>query len=50
MAGRLRCGDPPVLVRLQQEKLLFDLRTVFPEQDPLLLRALFAAAGGGTPQ
>lgn len=50
VAGRLRCGDPPVLVRLQQEKLLFDLRTVFPEQDPLLLRALFAAAGGGTPQ
>jgi len=43
LAGRLRGGSPPVIVRLQQERLLFDLRTVGPEQDELLLQALAAA-------
>ena len=44
LAGRLRCGEPPVLARLQQERLLFDLRTVYPEQDALLLKAILEAA------
>lgn len=43
LAGRLRCGDPPVVVRVQQERLLLDLRTVYPEQDGLLLKAILEA-------
>lgn len=43
LARRLRCGDPAVLVRLQQERLLLDLRTVDPAQDGLLLQAILAA-------
>ena len=42
LAGLLRCGTPPVIVRLQQDRLLLDLRTVEPEQDELLFRALAA--------
>ncbi len=42
-AGRLRCGCPPVILRLQQERLLIDLRTVEPEQEESLLKALIAA-------
>ena len=44
LAERLRSGEPPVLARLQQESLLFDLRTVYPEQDALLLQAILDAA------
>ncbi|NLA12022.1 MAG: L-seryl-tRNA(Sec) selenium transferase [Firmicutes bacterium] len=43
LARRLRCGDPAVLVRLQRERLLLDLRTVDPGQDGLLLAAILAA-------
>lgn len=39
MAARLRAGDPPVIVRLQQERLLLDPRTVFTEQDEALVEA-----------
>lgn len=39
-ARRLRLGDPAVLGRLQDGKLLLDLRTIFPEQTPDLLQAL----------
>ncbi|NLA26944.1 MAG: L-seryl-tRNA(Sec) selenium transferase [Firmicutes bacterium] len=46
LAGRLRCGNPPVIVRLQQERLLLDLRTVEPEQEEPLLEALVAALEG----
>jgi L-seryl-tRNA(Ser) seleniumtransferase len=50
LARRLRCGDPPVMVRLQQERLLLDLRTVNPEQDGLLLKAILAAVGMDGPE
>lgn len=43
LARRLRCGNPPVMVRLQQDRLLFDLRTVDPDQDDLLVKAIRAA-------
>ena len=42
LAGLLRCGSPPVIVRLQQDRLLLDPRTVEPEQDEPLLKALAA--------
>jgi L-seryl-tRNA(Ser) seleniumtransferase len=48
---RLRGGDPPVLVRVQEDRILLDLRTVAPGEEPGLLAALTAALvaerGGG---
>ena len=39
---RLRMGDPPVIARIEDERLLLDLRTVFPEEEGELARALQA--------
>lgn len=47
LARRLRCGDPAVMVRLQQERLLLDLRTVDPGEDALLRQAILAAVDDG---
>jgi L-seryl-tRNA(Ser) seleniumtransferase len=44
--ARLRRGDPPVVARLHDAKLVLDLRTVLPEQDAQLARALASAASG----
>ena len=30
---RLRAGDPPVVARIEDERLMFDLRTVLPEEE-----------------
>jgi len=40
---RLRSGRPPVIGRMSEGKLLLDLRTVLPEQDPLLAAGLIEA-------
>ena len=37
---RLRTVDPPVIVRIEEERVMFDLRTVLPQQDELLTAAL----------
>jgi L-seryl-tRNA(Ser) seleniumtransferase len=37
---RLRSGDPPVIARIEDDRLLLDLRTVFPEEEAALERAL----------
>ena len=37
---RLRAGDPPVIARIENDRLLFDLRTVFPEEEAELAAAL----------
>ena len=42
---RLRGGDPPVVGRIEDERLLLDLRTVLPEEEPLLVKALIRAVG-----
>jgi L-seryl-tRNA(Ser) seleniumtransferase len=34
---RCREGDPPVIARIEDDRLLFDLRTVFPEEEEVLL-------------
>ena len=39
LAG-LRAGDPPVLARVSDDRLLLDLRTVAPEDDDVLRDAL----------
>ena len=40
MLARLRGADPPVIGRVEEEQVLHDLRTVFPEQDEAIARAL----------
>jgi L-seryl-tRNA(Ser) seleniumtransferase len=45
VAAALRAGDPPVVVRISEGQLLLDPRTVPPEADGLLLRALMVAWG-----
>jgi L-seryl-tRNA(Ser) seleniumtransferase len=42
LAERLRSGDPAIVARVEQGRVLLDLRTVFPEQDDLVLKALQA--------
>ena len=37
---RLRGGDPPVVARIEDQRLLLDLRTVLPEEEPALVKAL----------
>ncbi|MFN8474742.1 MAG: L-seryl-tRNA(Sec) selenium transferase [Anaerolineae bacterium] len=43
VAARLRRGGPPVVARIEGDRLLFDPRTVLPEQDDALLAAIIAA-------
>ncbi len=45
LAARLRAGDPPVVGRIQQGRLLLDARTVLPGEDEALLAAVAAAMG-----
>lgn len=40
LAARLRAWTTPILARVEQGKLLIDLRTVFPEQDKMVAEAL----------
>jgi L-seryl-tRNA(Ser) seleniumtransferase len=47
LAERLRLGEPPVIARLQQERLLLDLRTVEPSREPDLVAAVRAACAYG---
>jgi L-seryl-tRNA(Ser) seleniumtransferase len=37
-AARLRRGDPPVVARIQDDRLVLDPRTVLPEQEAVLLK------------
>ncbi len=43
LEGRLRRGRPPVLVRIKEDRVLLDLRTVDPAEDTLLQAALVRA-------
>ncbi len=43
LARALRAGSPPVVVRVAEDRLLVDLRTVRPDEEPTLLAALVAA-------
>jgi seryl-tRNA(Sec) selenium transferase len=36
----LRGGDPPVIARIEKDRLILDLRTVFREEEAELRRAL----------
>jgi L-seryl-tRNA(Ser) seleniumtransferase len=40
LARRLRAGHPPIIARVEEGRVLLDLRTVFPEQDEQIADAL----------
>ena len=40
LSTRLRASDPPVIARVEEGRVLIDLRTVFPEQDSQLLQVM----------
>ena len=42
LAARLRAADPPVIGRIERDRLVLDLRTVLPEEDELLAETLAA--------
>ena len=42
---RLRHGHPPVVARVDEDRVLLDPRTVLPEEEDALLRSLRAALG-----
>jgi L-seryl-tRNA(Ser) seleniumtransferase len=44
LAARLRACDPPIIARVEQGRVLLDLRTVFANQDPLIAAALHRIA------
>jgi L-seryl-tRNA(Ser) seleniumtransferase len=43
LAAKLRLGTPPVIGRIRHDALHVDLRTVFPEQQPLLIECIAGA-------
>ena len=40
LSARLRASDPPIVARVEQGRVLLDLRTVFADQDPVIVAAL----------
>jgi L-seryl-tRNA(Ser) seleniumtransferase len=42
MAGRLRDLEPPVIARIEDDKLLLDPRTVLPDQDEIVTQSLLS--------
>ncbi len=40
LARRLRSSGPPIVSRIEEDNLLFDPRTVFPEQDKILVESI----------
>ncbi len=46
LAARLRGSDPPIVARVEESRVLIDLRTVGPEQDESVAHALQLLGGG----
>jgi L-seryl-tRNA(Ser) seleniumtransferase len=42
---RLRAGNPPIIGRIEDDRLLLDLRTVLESEEPALRQALLSASG-----
>jgi L-seryl-tRNA(Ser) seleniumtransferase len=45
LAAKLRANEPPIVVRVDEGRVLFDLRTVFPEQEPAIAATLASLCG-----
>ena len=50
IADRLRSGSPPVVGRVENDRVLLDLRSVMPDEDGALERALRELGGGDRPE
>jgi L-seryl-tRNA(Ser) seleniumtransferase len=48
LAGRLRCAQPPVIVRIRNDRVLFDLRTISPEEEEMLPHIVARAFESGS--
>jgi L-seryl-tRNA(Ser) seleniumtransferase len=46
LAARLRAANPPVVARIEDDRLLLDPRTVLPEQDTMLIEVVRATLTG----
>jgi L-seryl-tRNA(Ser) seleniumtransferase len=46
LSARLRASDPPIVARVEEGRVLLDLRTVFPEQDGAMTKALLRLLAG----
>ncbi|MEE8442236.1 MAG: L-seryl-tRNA(Sec) selenium transferase, partial [Dehalococcoidia bacterium] len=46
LAARLRCASPPIVARIEGERVLLDPRTVSPEEEKSLVRVVGEAVGG----
>jgi L-seryl-tRNA(Ser) seleniumtransferase len=44
LAAVLRAGDPPIVARIERDRLVFDPRTVLPEEESALLERVGALA------
>jgi L-seryl-tRNA(Ser) seleniumtransferase len=40
LSARLRASDPPIVARVEEGRVLLDLRTVFPEEDQVVISSL----------
>jgi L-seryl-tRNA(Ser) seleniumtransferase len=47
LLARLRAGDPPVIGRIEDDRVVLDPRTVMPWEDDIVVRAVRDALGGG---
>jgi len=47
LAADLRLGRPPVVARVAEDRLVLDLRTVRPDEEPALAEALLRALRQG---
>ena len=45
LEARLRAWDPPIVARIEHDRLVLDVRTVLPEQDAAVTQALSALGG-----
>ncbi|MCC6214490.1 MAG: L-seryl-tRNA(Sec) selenium transferase [Polyangiaceae bacterium] len=45
LARALRCGEPPVVPRIERDRVLLDARTISPTDDERFVRAVAAALG-----
>ena len=45
----LRETNPPIIARIEEDRVLLDPRTVLPEQEAVLLRNLLKVLEKGTP-
>ncbi|HXO17407.1 MAG TPA: L-seryl-tRNA(Sec) selenium transferase, partial [Candidatus Dormibacteraeota bacterium] len=47
LAARLRAGEPPIVARIDDDRILFDLRTIAREEDTVVMEALKGAGTRG---